>query len=283
MIQSDNANIIKSKQILKNLNAILKFSIERYNHQFVWQEIELKDEFKSAFRDVILKKGGDISFYKHTSIFTSPRNNQYIFIANQWFAIGSYFVDFCTELLTYQQYFFKICNKLYISGKDNIQSYAIKLKTSPSVNDKEDFKVAALEIFNEDFDAEKYDIQSAVSFLWKFVSNYSWWAGSKYISRGDFYISAILNSLNVVNANAEFLAEIVCHYASNLDLRLMVQSLEGFTIDVQTNDYTPSEIEKSSYNEAEVGLEKIPLQKVFDTSIISISAASLQRFKSGVR
>ena len=61
MIQSDNANIIKSKQILKNLNAILKFSIERYNHQFVWQEIELKDEFKSAFRDVILKKGGELS------------------------------------------------------------------------------------------------------------------------------------------------------------------------------------------------------------------------------
>jgi hypothetical protein len=111
------------------------------------------------------------------------------------------------------------------------------------------------------------------------VSDYSWWAGSKYVSRRDFYISAVLNSLNVVNANSEFLAEIVHYYASNLQLRLLVENIDRFTINSKTKSYTPSIREQESYKEAEHNDESV-MQGSTRQSGISISAASLERFKA---
>lgn len=272
-------NYIESNQILKNLNAVLTYSVERYKNEFEWQEIHLTTEFKSALKSYLAKKGADIEYFEVTSIVTTSRNSQWIFIANQWFAIGSYFVDFCTELLTYQNYFLKICRYLNKGGEE-AQEYAKKIRTSPTVLDKNDFLRVALRVLERDF-PENPDCANAANYLWKFVSDYSWWAGSKYVSRRDFYISAVLNSLNVVNANSEFLAEIVHYYASNLQLRLLVENLSRFTINAKTKSYKPSIREQESYKEAELKDEDI-IHGSTKPSGISISAASLERFKSEI-
>lgn len=270
-------NCIESHQILKNLNAVLTYSVERYKNEFEWQEIRLTTEFKSALKSYLAKKGADIKYFDVTSIVTTYRNSQWIFIANQWFAIGSYFVDFCTELLTYQDYFLKICRFLN-KGGDEAQEYAKQLRSSPTVLDKNNFLQIALNVLERDFPGNP-DCQNAANYLWKFVSDYSWWAGSKYVSRRDFYISAVLNSLNVVNANSEFLAEIVHYYASNLQLRLLVENIGRFTINSKTKSYTPSIREQESYKEAELKDEGI-MQGSTRQGGISISAASLERFKA---
>lgn len=272
-------NYIKSHQILKNLNAVLTYSVERYKNEFEWQEIRLTQEFKTVLKSYLAKKGADIEYFDVTSIVTTSRNSQWIFIANQWFAIGSYFVDFCTELLTYQNYFLKIC-RYQNKGGEETQEYAKKLRTSPTVLDKNDFLRAALKVLEKDF-PDNPDCTNAANYLWKFVSDYSWWAGSKYVSRRDFYMSAVLNSLNVVNANSEFLAEIVHYYASNLQLRLLVENLSRFTINGRTKSYKPSIREQESYKEAELKDEDI-VQALTKPSGISISAASLERFKSEI-
>lgn len=270
-------NYIESHQILKNLNAVLTYSVERYKNEFEWQEIRLTAEFKTALKSYLAKKGADIEYFDVTSIVTTSRNSQWIFIANQWFAIGSYFVDFCTELLTYQGYFLKICKYLN-KGGDEAQEYAKKLRTSPTVLDRNNFLRIALNVLERDFPRNP-DCQNAANYLWKFVSDYSWWAGSKYVSRRDFYISAVLNSLNVVNANSEFLAEIVHYYASNLQLRLLVENIGRFTINSKTKSYTPSIREQESYKEAEHYDENV-MQGSTRQGGISISAASLERFKA---
>lgn len=43
----------------------------------------------------------------------------------------------------------------------------------------------------------------------KFITDYSWWNGSKTIDRADYYVSPILNMLNVVNVNHSFIPDIV--------------------------------------------------------------------------
>lgn len=272
-------NYIKSHQILKNLNAVLTYSVERYKNEFEWQEIRLTAEFKNALKSYLAKKGADIEYFDVTSVVTTSRNSQWIFIANQWFAIGSYFVDFCTELLTYQDYFLKICRYLK-KGGDETQEYAKSLRTSPTILDKNNFLRIALNVLERDFPGNP-DCNNAANYLWKFVSDYSWWAGSKYVSRRDFYISAVLNSLNVVNANSEFLAEIVHYYASNLQLRLLVENIGRFTINSKTKSYTPSIREQESYKEAELKDEGI-MQDMSKQGGISISAASLERFKAEI-
>lgn len=268
---------MESKQILKNLNAVLKYAKERFSNEFVNQEVVLNEVFKTAFKEYMESRGREMVFFEHTSVLTN-RDGQQIYIANQWFAIASYYVDFCTELLTYQQYFEKICDRLNISATGK-KDFATRLKNLPCHEDKERFISAATEILQNEFPNAK-DYERIIGYLWKFVNNYDWWAGSKTVNRHDFYISPILNQLNVVNANAEFLAEIVLSYSSNLRLRKMVERLDDFTVNFRKHIYVPSDEEIESYEQAEA--IDIPKQEPgFMT--ISISAASLERFQSGNR
>ena len=260
--------------ILKNLQAVLNYATERYNHEFLFQEIQLNDSFKSAFRHYVVRKGGDVEYFNSTSIVTTSKA-QHVFVANQWFAVASYFVDFCTELLTYQEYFEKICSYQRIEGKQK-NAYAVKLKTCPTDSDKQHFLNACLDILNEEFPGHA-DINKVAGFLWKFASDYSWWSGSKTIDRHDFYISPVLSRLNVVNANAEYLAEIVHYYASDLRLRRFAESLENFTVNVKLKEYNPTQKEEESYQEAEQ--ERIPII-VRNSHGIAISAARLERMQS---
>ena len=266
---------MESKQILKNLHAVLVYAKERFNNEFVNQEVVLNDRFMTTFREYMELRDRQIEFFKHTTVLTN-RKGQHIYIANQWFAIASYFVDFCTELLTYQQYFEKICDHIGISDSKRRKEYASRMKVFTSYADKERYVSAAIKILKEEFPfANEYE--RVADYLWKFVSDYSWWAGSKTIDRHDFHISPLLNQLNVVNANAEFLADIVLSYSSDLRLRRMVERLDDFTVNIKKNDYLPTEIERVSYEEAEKTSFIVKEPKFMR---ISISAASLERFQS---
>lgn len=267
-----------SKQILKNLHAVLMYAKERFSNEFLNQEVVLNDMFKDAFREYMETKDKSINYFEHTTVLTN-REGQQIYMANQWFAIASYYVDFCTELLTYQQYFYKVCDYIGVSSSQSKKEYATRMKNTHSIDDKKQFVSAAISILSEDFpQADEYE--RVAGYLWKFVCDYTWWAGSKTVNRHDFYISPILNQLNVVNASAEFLAEIVLSYSSDLRLRKMVERLEDFTVNIQKNEYQLSEIERESYEEAEE--ISVPAQGTGFMSI-SISAASLERFHSANR
>ena len=266
---------MESKQILKNLHAVLVYAKERFSNEFVNQEVELSEEFKRVFGDYMESRDKEIEFFEHTATLTN-RDGQHIYIANQWFAIASYYVDFCTELLTYRQYFDKVCDRLGVHSSPGRKGFAERLRTLPSESDKVRYTSAALEILRKDFPIA-VEHERVAGYLWRFASDYDWWAGSKTVNRNDFHISPILNQLNVVNASAEFLAEIVLSYSSDLRLRRMVERLEDFTVNARKNTYQPSETEKESYQEAEEIIT--PVQTVGFRSI-SISAASLERFQS---
>ena len=100
--------IIESTQILKDLNAVLGKSKERFANEFIMQDVTLNDSFKVAFRNYLFIKKCEVEYFDKTTIVTNSIG-QNIYIANQWFVIASYFVDFCTEMLTYRTLFIKIC------------------------------------------------------------------------------------------------------------------------------------------------------------------------------
>lgn len=266
---------MENKQILKNLHAVLIYAKEHFSNEFVNQEVVLSEEFKKVFGDYMKSRDKEIAFFEHTATLTN-RDGQNIYIANQWFAIASYYVDFCTELLTYRQYFDKVCKRLGILTSPGRKNFAERLRTLPSESDKIRYTSSALEILEKDFPMAS-EHERVAGYLWRFASDYDWWSGSKTINRNDFHISPILNQLNVVNASAEFLAEIVLSYSSDLRLRRMVEHLENFTINARKNTYQPSETEQESYKEAEEIIT--PVQTV-GFRRISISAASLERFQS---
>ena len=272
-------DIIESEHILKNLHDVLLYAKERYNKEFYMQEVELTDAFKKTFQNYLKTKGCTIEYFKYTTIVTNA-SRQNIYIANQWFVIASYFVDFCTEMLTYRSLFEKICRHLGMNNKD-MKEYATRLRTSPSLSDRSQYIHSALNILESEFPDTTDDYTEVSNLLWNFASNYDWWSGNKTIDRHDFFISPLLNQLNVVNANSEYLAIIVHSYASVLSLRLLVDNVEDFTTNYK------SKRPPINYNiQADQPLSKVAEDNHVEYQSkhkgISISAASLERFQSTI-
>ena len=254
--------------ILKDLNAVLTYSKQRYENEFLWQDIVLSSGFRLAYENYLKQKSCTIEYHNHSSVITS-RQGQFLFIDNEWFAIASYFVDFCTELLTYREYYMRICGAL----RKDPKQYAEHLRSVSSSNDKHEYTSAALRILKQDF-PDHEDYNNAVAYLWQFASKYDWWHGSKTIDRHDFYVSSVLNQLNIVNASHGYVADIVFAYASEYSLRKLVEDVTVFTVGTQVRQYTPSQVESESYKAAEL----MPVIENSNKRTISISAASLERF-----
>lgn len=270
--------IIRSNQILKNLHVLLSIAKNRLANEFLCQEVELNDSFKSDFKKYLAEKDCNVDFLKNTTVVTNS-NGQKIYIANQWFVIASYFVDFCTELLTYRNLFAKICKDYMAMSSKQMKDYATKLRLCPTDDDKKHFIDMAMEMLRDDFPDKQALYAETAAYLWNFVSDYKWWAGSKTVDRHDFYISALLNQMNVVNNNSEYLAIITYSFASTLYLRVLVENTDDFTVNIKRNRYISVEychdeeakfVCDSEYENSEPSVPKG----------ISISAASLERFKS---
>lgn len=270
---------IKSSEILKNLHDVLLVAKERYEKEYEMQEVKLSESFKYEFRNYQKGKGWDVQYFEHTTIVASGAN-QTIYIANQWFLIASYFVDFCTEMLTYRDYFIKICTVKGLKNGEERNKYSNMLRSHPSTEDKTEFINLAYDILANEFPSSETEYGTIAGYLWEFVTNYSWWAGSKTIERHDFFISPLLNQLNVVNSNAEYLALIVHAYASVLKLRILVDNVNSFTEGVIVYTISNTSVISPSKIESNTSLEGINKR---DSSIsISISAASLERFQSNI-
>ncbi len=218
---------MSGNHILKNLYALIRNAACSYLNEFVWQDIELTEEFKTAYKSYLVKNGCDIEFLGSTAVITSS-STKYIYVPNQWFVIASYSVVVYEELQRYKEFFRKVSERL---GKQP-DVYAKLLRDYASPQDKKEFIDSAQSVFSSISTDEKVICESAER-LWRFVSDYAWWSGQKTIDRGDFYFSVILNMLNLVNASQGYVAEIVCAYASDSTLRQLVTSIDSFTVNME--------------------------------------------------
>lgn len=210
--------------ILKNLHSMIRNSTLAYMNEFIWQDIELTDEFKDAYTSYLKKNRYDVEFLGATAVITSS-STKYIYVPNQWFVIASYVVDIYDELQRYKEYFKKVAERHHRKPDE----YAKCLRDTTSMTDKNEFINSAKEIF-ESFCSDNIMIEESASRLWRFVNDYSWWSGQKTIDRGDFHLSVILNMLNLVNASQSYVGDIVSAYANDFTLRRLVKSIDGFTI-----------------------------------------------------
>lgn len=271
----DTEQVIESKQILKDLHQVLVDAKRKFTNEFIVQEVKLSESFKVVFRNVLVKKNCTVEYFNYTTVVNNTSGKQ-IYIANQWFVIASYFVDFCSEMLSYQNLFYKICERIGLNNK-GMKEYATKLKEAPTMEDKSNFITAAMEMLNDDYSNVHDDMHKVATYLWKFVSDYSWWSGNKTVDRKDFYYSALLNQMNVVNASAEYLATIAWYYSCVLSLRLLVDNTDNFTIDLKKKPITVRPYETEAQSDAKL----CELNESYKSNKgISISAASLERFQS---
>lgn len=223
-VSKDRRRAMSGSHILKNLHNLIRNAALTYMNEFVWQDVELTNEFKTAFSAYLRKNRYDIEFLGKTAVITSS-STKYIYVPNQWFVIASYAVEVYEELQRYKECFKMVSEK---AGR-RPDEYAKQLRDHATSSDKNRFIKLAETIFSYQYD--NFDmVQEAAARLWRFVNDYSWWSGQKTIDRGDFHLSVILNMLNLVNASQSYVGDIVSAYANDSELRILVSNIDRFTI-----------------------------------------------------
>lgn len=229
-MNNDGINL-ENTELLKDLGALIRQSTIHYNQEFVWQDVELTNEFKDAYEEYLDKNKYIIEFFGATSVITTPTRKN-IFVPNQWFVIASYAVGVYSELHKYKDYFEILTDK--INKKPDI--YAKQLRDNTSTVDK----VAFLDAGKQVIQIEQYDkevAEKAAKRLWRFATDYSWWSGQKTVDRGDFYVSVVLNMLNLVNASQGYVGDIVNAYGTDEHLMCLTKNLGIFTKNMDGETY----------------------------------------------
>ena len=144
-------------------------------NEFVWQDVELTDEFKNQFTKYLRKNNYDIEFLGATAVITSSIT-KYIYFPNHWLFIASYAVDVFEELQRYKEYFKQVAARLNKQPVD----YAKYLRDSATAQDKVSFINCARMVFSSQFsDADV--VEEAASRLWRFVNDYAWLPFSPFL------------------------------------------------------------------------------------------------------
>ena len=265
-----NKYIPENKEILKDLGALIRQSTFHYNQEFVWQDVELTNEFKDAYKGYLDNRDWDIQFFDSTAVITSP-SSKYIFVPNQWFVIASYAVGVFTELNRYKALFTRVADARH----ERIDSYARILRDETNTVDMVAFLEAGKKIFLSDFNEEK-SADRASKRLWRFATDYSWWSGQKTIDRNDFYLSVVLNMLNLVNASQGYVGEIVNAYGSDDNLMEITKKLSRITKNMDGDTYDIVIKPETTAKEIDASVESV-VESAKLPPRIKISAKSIQK------
>ncbi len=263
---------LDNDEVLKDLRALIKQSTMHYSEDFTWQDVELTKGFKEAYEEYLEGIKWKIEYYNATSVITTPTSKN-IFVPNQWFVIAAYAVGVYSELNKYKGIFEKISD----ANGERTEVYAKNLRDNPLKVDKEQFTKAGETIIRAEFSVGESGVKKGTARMWRFATDYSWWSGQKTVDRGDFYLSVVLNMLNLVNASQGYVGDIVNAYGSSTKLKDITKKLENFTENLEGLTYDikilPDQTEISQYPNP---LEETVLQDNMPHRI-SISAKSIER------
>ena len=269
LIGKNNPANVGSLELLKDLGALIRQSTLHYNKDFVWQDVELTDEFQDAYEEYLSKNNYKIEYFSSTSIITTPTAKN-IFVPNQWFVIASYAVGVYSELHKYKHYFERVAD----CQREKFDTYARNLRDNASIIDRDAFINAGEKVILIEKNDEM-DVHRAARRLWRFATDYSWWSGQKTIDRGDFYLSVVLNMLNLVNASQGYVGDIVNAYGSDSRLMELTSDLGAFTKNMEGETYDiaiPTEL----IDEDICGFDIEP-EKKNGSPRIKISASSIKK------
>ena len=268
---SRDDNGMKNEDILKDLRALIRQSTIHYNQDFTWQDVELTKEFKDAYGEYLEKNKWKIEYYNATSVITTPTSKN-IFVPNQWFVMASYAVGVYSELQRYKTYLEKIAEK----QSERMDTYARKLRDQPHSVDKDTFLHFGNQVFHLEYSSVERT-NKAANRLWRFATDYSWWSGQKTVDRGDFYLSVVLNMLNLVNASQGYVGDIVNAYGSSPKLLALTKELEMFTLNMEGSTYDIPIVDDDVQEHIEISSEEHPISSEPRRHRISISANSIKK------
>lgn len=223
---------------LKNLNTLVMELRKRYSEKFINKELELPTDFKIEFENYLATVNNVIVYLKYTSEVTT-KTGQKIYFPNQWFLLAEYFTDYIIELERYKDVMKKIAPEYGAGFWDKVKSLKVQ---------KDDVVISKIQRL-----LEPITDQISINYIINFLTDYSWWDGSKTIDRTDYFVSPILNMLGVINVSHSYLADIVYAYAKNDKLRLLAVQLSESNMKDETLVDVPETVKTGGINKIVYG------------------------------
>lgn len=191
---------LEESYMLKSISEIIQTQKPKVK-SFGSQKVALTDYFKKLYLETMKDSTSDIYFYESFSIVKTSKDLK-IYIPNQWFYLAFLGAPLAKELKNYKDYIDE--HNSFKSKKE----YEIFIKEAKNNYLNED-------VFS-DMTQDLPEIET--NFLEKLLTDYDSWGGGKYLSRGDYYVSPILNLLDLVNVSSSYVADISYHLATNFNI-----------------------------------------------------------------
>ncbi|KEO85119.1 AAA family ATPase [Tumebacillus flagellatus] len=208
--------------MLKDLGVLASNCRIELNRAKIFGDIKLTDSFKRTFSNCL---GGDtIQFFEYTAILTRSSGDKKIYLPNHWFILAAYLTEYVVELEKYKKLLEVIINKSI--NRSYLWDTVVKGLKDGKVSGDELRKMIN-EYLSENEDDARY--------LWKFLTDYNWWNGSKTIERQDYFVSPVLSLLGVVAVTQTYIAEIAKLYVENSTLlsesMVLIDKLESLVLE----------------------------------------------------
>ena len=210
---------------LPDLHEIIESIQSEVKANFHAGDMELSEDFKIVYRKYLEANGSSVEFSQYSFKYAND-NNQLVFGSNQWFQLAAYAVPLDAALDKYK----KILTDIYGNNNALIPIYkSINPKDSP-VNQVElgRFKDRCRAYFNA-LESDKDKVEVWIERLATFFTDLRTWNGGKEVFRGDFKVSSILGTLNLINASHEFITRIVKFFNEDPNAEVYIDYLKQLT------------------------------------------------------
>lgn len=205
-------------ETLRDLNQLAKDVVARFNENFNAKDCRIPQAFKSNVQRL---KSFSIVYNEYSVIIKGDGvRSKDSYVPNQSFYMASFFIEYALELSKYKQKILPIIIDSGISTGDltNFFTYERDYGKGDIANGNDKF-VNILD--KEGYNGPDRD------YLIRFVTDYSWWSGSKTIDRSDFFNSPVLNIMGLTASSNAAMALIVDYLTQNpSDNALLLQHIE---------------------------------------------------------
>lgn len=218
-------------ETLRDLNILAQEVVQNFNEKFDARDCKIPQTFKNKVRGL---KSFSIVYNEYSVVIKGDGvRSKDSYVPNQSFFMASFFIEYSYELSKYKQKVLSVLSTAGLSNNELTDFFTLERdKGKDNVAKGEDRFVQLLDSvgYNE------YDRD----YLIKFVTDYSWWSGSKTIDRSDFFNSPVLSIMGLTASSNAAMALIVDYLTQNPDdNKLLLEQIENKD---QTNRVTGNQI-----------------------------------------
>ena len=194
---------------LRDLNKLAGDVVKKFNDNFNANDCKIPQAFKDKVKSL---KSFSVVYNDYSVVIKGDGiRSKDSYVPNQSFYMASFFIEYSNELSKYKQKILPLISNAGISNNELTSFFTHERDEGKGDIERGDDRFVKI-LDNIGYNSSDRD------FLIKFVTDYSWWSGSKTIERSDFFNSPVLNIMGLTASSNAAMALIVDHLTQHPEL-----------------------------------------------------------------